>query len=140
MSVFFPFSTVNLDDIDELTLGHVLKHLFLIDLCMVARVNLHLRMAARAEFAHRYRLKRIQLVLVDITPEYHDEKADEVKIYGLKHCLFVLRCFGDLIGVLSVDLACNSQFRENLISKYSGDHCGIVLQVVEFFNLIRLPV
>lgn len=123
------------NNIDTLTIGSILKYLLLIDLCRIARMNTHLREAARIEFTRRYQNKRIKLILIEITPEYQDERGTEIKIYGFKHSLFMLRCFGDLIANLSFDLIDTSTHKEILIAKYLNDYCFKTLNSIYLSNI-----
>lgn len=120
------------NDVDETTLGHILKYSNLFNLSQIARVNVHLRAAARVEFEHRYQQKKIRLVLVEITPEDYDEQDNGIKIYGLSHCLFIIRCFGDFIKNLSIDFGSSSLFRENIVLKYISKYCSQSMEVMDF--------
>lgn len=124
-----------MNDLDDFTFEYIVKNLHLIDLCQVAQVNQQSFRVARIEFHRRYRQKRIHLSLIEIATNYSDEHADCVTLYGLRNTLKVLRCFGDMISNLTIDIAGAARFTEYKFWLYLNKNCFESLQILHLHNV-----
>lgn len=120
---------------DVYTIGNILEHLHLIDLLQVAHGDTHLRQCAKFEFSRRYSAKMIKLSLNEIRTKYSDENSECVTLYGLEKSLQVLRCFGELILHLGIDISGANPFKTDKIWMYFNMYCSESVQFLSLHNV-----
>lgn len=128
-------SKITILDLDDFSFEHVLRKVYLIDLCRLGDVNEAMRNAARCEFLRRYSKKKFKLRLSEIEPIQSDEIGDIVLIYSFKYIFNFLRCFGDLLETLTVSFLDDSLTKVSRVMTYLCLYCSKSLESVCFDNL-----
>lgn len=109
-------------DLDDNAMDIVLRCLPLLDLCRLAQTCMWLRIAVLTEFSRRSAWRRVYLSLLNVVAEDQHEEDSNMTVYG-SSVLFVLRCFGDRIRSLSLNLKNSSRHQERVMAEYLRTYC-----------------
>lgn len=133
-------TAINLTDINIDCLESIFNHLDLISLLTVSDSNGYVKRAAELIFVRRYGKKKIWLDLfINCPASPVDEQLNQIKIFGLKTCLKVLRCFGHLITNLHITgdrfVLCENKKDTNRLIEYVSKFGNKNLREISFEKL-----
>lgn len=118
---------VNITDVNDDCLEHILKKLSLDDLLNVADSCKRLMQAARLAYASKYGRKRVQKRQKNrfySSAKKYIEKCADIEIFDISLMLRFMRCFGPSISKLSLPHLDISERQRNELDRYLDEYCA----------------